>query len=161
MKRFFLSTALLLCLPSANATLITTSPQDICAAGTSSGLVTRGWKNIGVGFGCSSPYKDIGTGDPLANNLAFYATGQSNQATRVKIILNINSKKQSKQATQELVNIARTVLAATTGQALSKRLEQALRNGKNAEEVVGQAKARVVRDNWPTGAGYEVQFIVE
>ena len=61
------------------------SPKQACNAMTTVGLVTNGWNNrYEDNYGCSSPYKDIGNGYPMPNNLAFYAEGNSSKVNKVK-----------------------------------------------------------------------------
>ena len=50
---------------SAHAELQVTAPSSACSIVEHVGLVTRGWKDRGgADYGCTTPYKDIGTGYP-------------------------------------------------------------------------------------------------
>ncbi len=83
------------------------NPSEACSYMSPMGMATRGYKNPdGIGYFCSSLYKELGSGSPLANNIAYYAEGDAQKVTRLKLVLNVNSKQQAKQAHTELVKSA-------------------------------------------------------
>jgi hypothetical protein len=127
-----------------------------------SGLNTQGWKNqYDQVFDCSSPYKEIGSGFPLANNLAFYAEGSANNVSQVKLVLNVNNRSSSSSAHAALLKAATTLIEKTTGEKLTKPLIDSIKKGTNVTQRVGCSIAEVVRVDWPTGKGYEVKVIIK
>ncbi|WP_295400868.1 DUF6030 family protein [uncultured Thiocystis sp.] len=146
----------------ANATFLSTDPSTVCSYLTNSGLATRGWKNqYDNEFGCSSPYKDIGTGAPLANNLAFYVEGGPSEAKLVKLVLNINNKALAASAYAELLKAAQALSPKLTGKKLPSEISSAITNGKKASANAGVTQIEVMRIDWPTGKGHEVKVFFQ
>ncbi len=147
---------------SAQAEITLKDPAATCVAMNEIGLKTRGWKDRGSSdYGCSSPYKDIGSGYPLPNNLAFYAEGEKSSVKLVKLVLNVNKTEHAKTGHEALLHAAGILSEKATGQPLSKTLKAALSSGKSVTEKLGNSKITVIRDNWPTGLGYEVKIVFE
>ncbi len=146
----------------ASAALLVSEPSQVCSLLKDTGLATRGWKNhYDQEFGCSSPYKELGSGFPLANNLAFYAEGSSSAARQVMLVLNVNDHASASSAHQELLNVAGALSIKTTGEQLPETLKAAVKNGIEASQKVGSAMVEVAREDWPTGKGYEVKVIIK
>lgn len=62
------------------------SHSEACGFMSAMGMATRGYKNPdGMGYFCSSPYKELGTGFPLTNNIAYYAEGDAKKVTILSI----------------------------------------------------------------------------
>lgn len=142
----------------AHAELKTTSPTDVCDILNKSGLSTKGWKD-NYGYGCNSPYKELGSGYPLANNLAYYADGSVDSVTQVKLVVNINNKASAKVAHKALLDASEILSKNLSGESLPKSLINAIINGKSASHNVGKTVVDIVRVDWPTGKGYEVKVI--
>lgn len=125
-------------------------------------LVTRGYKQLfDDEYYCSSPYKDIGQSDlRAANNLAYYVTGGANVADTLKLVLNYNQPANATPATNQLVAASKTLSLKATGSDLPPSTLAALSAGRSAVEVSGEFQHEVKRDDWPTGRGYDVQYIV-
>ena len=106
MRKVITSTILisLFSVTSAEASLAITSPASVCALLNNIGLATGSWKNFYDNeFGCISPYREIGPGFPLANNLAYYVEGDKNSVTGAKLVLNVNTKSQATSAHSALL----------------------------------------------------------
>lgn len=147
---------------TVHAELTTTSPSAACSALEQVGLVTRGWKDRGgADYGCTTPYKDIGTGYPLANNLAYYAEGTQSTVRLTKLVLNVNQPAYAKSGHAELVRAADVLAKSVSGEPLSKSLRDALIDGKRSKGKLGKTGVTVIRDDWPTGRGYEVKVVFE
>ena len=161
--RFLVALSLVLgVVAPVNAALKVTSPTQVCDLMSDSGLSTRGWKNqYSQIFGCSSPYKKLGSDSALANNLAFYAEGNSVNVSQVKLVLNVNDRSSSALAHMELVKAASTLIEKSTGEKLSQSLINAIKNGIKITERVGSSTVEVVQIDWPTGKGYEVKVIIK
>jgi len=157
-----LVTIAILSASTASAELKSTVPADVCAYMSVMGLKTRGWKNQYDNiYGCSSSYKDIGTGYPLANNLAYYAEGERTVVTQVKLVLNVNNKGASNAAHSELLKAAEALTTKASGKTLPQSLKDAIKSGSKRSAKVGNSSIEVVRINWPTGKGYEIKVFIE
>jgi hypothetical protein len=138
------------------------NPSEACSFMRAMGMATRGYKNPdNMGYFCSSPYKELGTGFPLANNIAYYAEGNAQKVTKLKLVLNVNSKQEAKPAHIELANSAEALLKKALNVALPKQAKEAILTGSNGKWKVGNSDISVTRIEWPTGKGYEIKFIVE
>jgi len=126
-------------------------------------LATRGWKNdYDAEYSCSSPYKDIGADGPtgLPNNLAYYANGTGETASQLKLVLNYNVPGNPAAATRELVTNAKALAKRATGADLPADVEAALKAGKASSTDAEGYHHEVKRDDWPTGNGYEIHYIL-
>jgi len=147
---------------AANAALLVTTPSDACSLLNSHGLATRGWKHqYDNEFRCSSPYKEIGTGFPLANNLAYYVDGGPTTARRAKLVLNVNDSNSAALAHRELLKAAEVLSTKATGMPLPKEIGGAIVDGTMITRTVGPAAVEVLRIDWPTGKGYELKVVFE
>lgn len=163
MRYVILALALILPIgsPAIAATLLSKS-TDACGALLEVGLKTTGWKDRGNSeFSCITPYKDIGAGLPLANNLAYYAEGNAKSVQLVKLILNINQRNQAQVAHKELLSAASLLSVKATGKELPKNLKDAITRGTSISQKLGASSVQILRINWPTGRGYEVKVIFE
>ncbi len=142
----------------ANAELLINSPVQVCDILVTQGLSTRGWID-NYGYGCSSNYKEIGIGSPLANNIAYYADGNANSVNQAKLVLNVNNKSQQKKAISELINSSGLLSKKLAGEELPQNLTKSIKKGKQATAVVGKTTIEVTRDEWPSGNGYEIHVI--
>ncbi|MBX3517936.1 MAG: hypothetical protein KF815_13465 [Rhodospirillales bacterium] len=146
---------------TARAELKPAEPTVLCSYMQDVGFVTRGWKNYYENaFGCSSPYKELGTGFPLANNLAYYAEGNKETVTQLKLVLNVNNSKTANAAHEELLKASEALSIKATGANLPQPLKDAIKSGKKATAKIGSASMEVVRENWPSNKGYEIKVII-
>lgn len=135
---------------------------EACGLMNSMGMVTRGYKNPdGMGYFCSSPYKELGREFPLANNIAFYAEGDAQNVKKLKLVLNVNSKPNSEKAHIEFANCVETLLKMALKAALPQETKIAILTGSNGKWKINNASISVVRTDWPTGKGYDIKFIIE
>jgi hypothetical protein len=154
--------AFLLASPASQAALPAQAPAVACAHLSSIGLATRGWKNhYDQQFGCSSAYKEIGSGSPLANNVAYYVEGGSANVKLAKLVLNINNRSSASSAHAELLKAAKALLLKLSDGTLPKEIESAILSGSTANAAVEAFRIKVSRSDWPTGKGYEVKVIFE
>lgn len=138
-------------------------PQDACAyLSQVSGLQTRGYKNqYEDTFGCSSPYKELGAGSPLANNIAYYVDGNSQNANELKLVLNVNAAQSAKEAHAALLQYSDELTQKALGVPMPKDARSAISSGKSGKWTLGKAKAELMRENWTTGKGYELRYILK
>lgn len=149
---------------SASADLKLTDPGKVCSLLSDLGLKGRKWTQYDDGTsGCASDYKDIGSGAPLPNNLAFYASGVGGAANDVKLVLNYNqpgSVTASAAATKSLIAASEKMAQRALGGKLPKSVTSAIDWGRSTSELVGSGTIEVFRDDWPSGKGYEVHVIM-
>ena len=142
-----------------------------CAYLRSMNLSTdRYWRDDGEQlFHCLSPYKELGTvAEPLGlgpkNNLAYYVDGDAERIHQMKLVLNVyhnvKPRHEAKQAHQALVQAAKRLTQAALHTLLPKAAEQAIATGKPWQGTVKTATLELVRDDWPTGKGYTLDFLV-
>lgn len=146
---------------SCLAELKVMEPQQACASLAEQGLPGRKWTDYEDGTsGCASNYKDIGQGSPLANNLAFYVTGAGHTIKQAKLVLNFNQPENPGMAISALGKAAELLIPKMLGAPLPNEIRKAIVLRKPASISVGSGIVELVRDDWPTGKGYEVQVIV-
>ena len=86
------------------------------------GYATRPWAKVFEDFyGCSSKYKEIGTDDVLANNIAYYVSGNQTTATELKLVVNVNVSAKAKEAHGEFLKIAQALYLTATGKKMEEK----------------------------------------
>ncbi|MGH8214166.1 MAG: hypothetical protein ACREPZ_00470 [Rhodanobacteraceae bacterium] len=73
-------------------------------------------------YGCATSYKTLGSGYPLANNLAYYVSGNQTLAVEINVSLNVNVRDQEVSAKEQLKKFASVVSKAATGASLPSAL---------------------------------------
>jgi hypothetical protein len=111
-------------------------------------------------WGCGSSYVEIGTGSPLPNNIAYYVSGTQDKVEKLYLVINVNDRGQAIGAHKRLLAAAHELLKASLGQTLPEEAATAIENGQPKSWVINGAAVEVKRDDWPTGKGYEVHFII-
>ena len=71
-------------------------------------------------------------------------------------MLNVNNRAAAKSAHSELLKGAEALSVKTTGQQLPQALKEAIQGGKKVSDKVGISAVEVIREEWPTGKGYEI-----
>lgn len=163
MKLYF-SFIIMLSTSSAFAAIPSTNPELVCDYLTREHLPTRGWHVQDESFaGCSSNYRELGgTGMGLANNIAYYATGQGNTVSQVKIVLNLNQPQNPNRAIDALKLATRVLVQNMLKKAPPAEVTSAIQHSRgDVKANVGQATISIIRDDWPSGKGYELQVIIE
>lgn len=143
---------------SVNAELKELSPSKVCNFLSKSGLSTGTWKD-NYGYECSSPYKKLGSGSSLANNIAYYVDGSSSKVEQVKLVININNASSSSFAHSELLKFSKILSTKLSGQKLPQSIANSIKYGKAGSQKINKTLIEVVRFNWPTGRGYEVKVV--
>lgn len=147
---------------SAAAEILDPVPAKVCSLLSDAGLKGRKWvDDYGDGSaGCASDYKDIGTSNDLANNLAYYVTGVSQYVMEVKLVLNYNQPRQSSKATAALLAASKKLSERALGSGLPDSVVSLIKRGEHGSAKVGSGVVEVVREDWPTGKGYEVHVMM-
>jgi len=147
---------------SVYAVLGIQEPEEACGLMKEQGLTTRGWRDLSDDeYGCTSPYKELGVGNPLANNLAYYVTGTRTKVTELKLVLNVNNRSAATIGHEALLKAAEVLCAKATGAKLPKAAGNAIAAGKPVTTKVGKAAISVLRKDWPTGRGYEIHVVLQ
>ncbi|EKP0276778.1 MULTISPECIES: hypothetical protein [Aeromonas] len=124
-----------------------------------SNLPTSGWINHNNDeYGCSSSYFDIGTGSPLPNNIAYYVEGDSKSAHSAKLVMNINNKKQEKEAKAAFTSTAKLLSRQVVKSSIPNEFWKSIENNKNKSIIIDDKKISVTSINWPNGNGYETHI---
>ena len=145
--------------PPAEASLAITSPTAVCVLLENDGLATRGWKSYDNKFGCTSDYKEIGSGSPLVNHLAYYVDGDKNSVTQAMLVLSVHNKSQATSGHSALLSSSEELSIKLAAEKLPQTIKDAITGGKPMKAQVGQTTIKVERDEWPTGKGYELHVI--
>lgn len=126
-------------------------------------MQTRGYKSdpsLPNEYSCSSPYKVIGNGWPLENNLAYYVQGDAKTANELKLVLNVNDLRTADTGHQALTIVSHVLTKRAFGAELADEVLEALLFGLPGRWSAGSNRIQVVREDWPTSRGYEVKFII-
>lgn len=162
MLKIFVAPLVLLFSASCLADLKQTAPDSVCSFLSDLDLKGRKWTDYGDGTsGCASNYKDIGSGYPLTNNLAFYAAGSDSTVDQVKLVLNFNQTKSVGMSISALGKASEKLSLKALGAQLPNSIKKAIVLGQPLTATAGTGTIEVVRDNWPTGKGYEIQVIMK
>lgn len=146
--------------PSTDSSLAITSPAEVCALLDSDGLATRGWKVYGGNeYGCTSDYKDIGSGSPLVNHLAYYVDGDRNSVTQAALVLSVHNKSQAASGHSALLSSSEELGIKLATVKLPQPIKDAITEGKPITAKEGKTTIVVERDDWPTSKGYEIHVI--
>jgi hypothetical protein len=147
---------------SVEAVLGIQEPEEACALMKEQSLITRSWRELsGDEYGCTSPYKELGVGNPLANNLAYYVTGTRTKVTELRLVLNVNNRSAATSGHAALLKAAEVLCTKATGGKLPKAVENAITAGKPVSAKSGKVAIAVLRKDWPTGRGYEIHVVLE
>ncbi len=140
------------------------APEKACGfIGTGFGVSVRPYHRLGSydeTYGCATSYKTLGSGFPLANNLAYYVTGSQHLAIEVKLVLNVNVRSTQAEAKRELKKFSSVITQAATGIKLPTDIANAISTGSPKVIEKHGYKLQLTRDDWPTGKGYELHFAV-
>lgn len=149
----------------AELNIKSTAPSEICAYMKDLNLATSGWKNFyGNSFFCISKYKELSpSSSPTENpnNLMFSVEGDSANASQAKLVLNVNNRGTAKKAHEELLKDSEFLSLKATGEKLPKGLKNAIKTGKKTTAKVGFSSVEVIREDWPTGKGYEIRVLMK
>lgn len=142
------------------AGLDTDAPNVVAAYLDEQNLVTRGYKDDGLGYIASSPYRELSSKGVMANNLAYYCEGTSTKVSLVKVVLNMNSPKDESNAHTELIAAARLLTKKATGKELPALVQDAITKKQSKTWTQEGYNIAVLTKVWPTGRGYEIKFSI-
>lgn len=147
---------------TATAEVKQPSPEVVCQYLSDAGLKGRRWvADYGDGTsGCATDYKDIGAGSPLANNLAYYVKGEGRHVQQVELVVNYNQPQIGSTATAALVSASQKLAPKALGAKLPDSVTSLIKAGRSGTQKLGSGEVEVLREDWPTGSGYEVQVMM-
>lgn len=96
----------------------------------------------------------------MPNNLAYYVTGDQHAAKELKLVLNVNDRDNAEDGHRALAIASGFLTKAALGTYLMEEVYKALVAGRADRWKAGKNKIEIVRDDWETGKGYEVKFII-
>lgn len=161
MRTLMIAPFLLLMSVNCFADLVVTSPSEACSLLSGSSLPGGTWRDQEDGaWGCSSDYLEIGAGSPLPNNLAYYVDGGVVSPTQVKLVLNYNKPKSKDAATKALLSASSTLSQKALGVKLPAGITKAIASSQPATSQAGSGVIDVLREDWPSGKGYEIHVVM-
>ena len=91
-------------------------------------------------------------------HVAYYVEGDSQNAAELELVLNVNVAQESKKAHSILLNYSEELAKKALGTSLPKAVRDAISSGKAGQWTVEKSKVELMRDNWPTGKGYDLHY---
>lgn len=137
--------------------------KDFCALANELGYKTRGYK--ASSGGCATDMVEISPPgkNGLGNNLAYYATGESADPSKldyVSFILNVNNTSKKKNSYEELYRVSSKVGESIFGK-LPSDFKIIIINGKSKSWKENDWEIKVNTSIWPTGLGQDTRIIFE
>jgi hypothetical protein len=134
-------------------------PTVACAF-MSDKLAPGPYKNeSGSAFACLSEEKNLDPGSP-ANNIAYYAKGEAGRARLVGLSLKVNRPETAGAALQTFLEYSQQLSEKATGIPLSSATAKAMSAGNAGRGKVGSTKVEILKQNFPDGKGYELNFVI-
>ncbi|MNJ77258.1 hypothetical protein D3C77_747110 [compost metagenome] len=87
-------------------------------------------------------------------------TGEGDAVGQVKLVVNFNQPSRPGPGIQALGKAAESLAAKMLGGKLTSDVRKAIVTGTPSTAKIGSGTVEVVRDDWPTGKGYELQVIM-
>jgi len=134
------------------------NPQEACSyLDNIAGLNTNGYKSDGMGgYFCASDYKML---DNLSN-IAYYVEGSADNVEKMYIVLNANKNSDIIKLNNELINASNQLAKKVLNQELSAEIISNIKNGKEYSGKIGKNEIEIIKNDWSTGKGSDIQFII-
>jgi len=128
------------------------------------GLPTSGYDYDGLSdktpYGAISDYQQLGSGFPLANNIAYYVVGTQYEVKELQLVLNVNVLEESVEAHAKLLEYSKILYQKAFGKALPPSIKTSVTKGESGQWQFDQILVKLARDNWATGKGYSLKFTI-
>lgn len=113
-------------------------------------------------YACGTRYYLIpGSSTPgQENSLSYYVRGTPDSAKRVRILLNVTDTGNFSASSTLFVKAARELFSAAFGKAPSDEISAALDSSTPGKWSEGGFDVELRRTDWPTGKGFELNFII-
>ncbi|ASZ11189.1 hypothetical protein KTO58_19265 [Chitinophaga pendula] len=109
-------------------------------------------------WGASSDYLDLKDDEIIPNRIAYYVSGNQYIAMSLKLCLSVNAPKQSVSAQVKLAQIVKCLYKEALQRLLPSEIENGILNGYNISILDGNNKITILKDNWPTQKGFNLDF---
>lgn len=109
-------------------------------------------------WGASSDYLDLNDDEIVSNRIAYYVTGNQEIATSLKLCLSVNAPKHADSAKLKLTQIVKALYKEALQKSIPSEIESALINGYNTSMVDGDKRIKVIKEDWPTQKGFNLDF---
>ncbi|WP_243439738.1 hypothetical protein [Fundidesulfovibrio soli] len=123
------------------------------------------WRVDSNSGGCGTTYQNLPSQGVIKSNVAYYANGDSSSAKQLKIILNINDTSTADHNIQTFKHycgkLYMKLIKKPWSMEFSKEFDKTTRDGIQRSWKVNEIDFILLKKIWPTGKGYELQFIVE
>ncbi len=110
-------------------------------------------------FACSQYWQLPAVGS-VPNNVAYYIQGSQDKVDTLKLVLNVNDRETSEGCCKILAALAKELTKRAEIGGITAELDGALRNAKITKTSIGGEDVSVTRDDWPTGLGFELHYII-
>lgn len=160
-------TILLLLLPINVFANISIDPQKACKWLNDSGFKMNSyskleWPEGNWNYGCFSSYKILVGGGMPPNNIAYYVYGNKDTVRELQLFLNVNYKPKAKAAQWILSNFSDDLFQKAFGFHLPPKIHTAIERGEPGKWKIKKGIIiQLIRDNWPTGKGYSLNFSIK
>lgn len=133
-------------------------PMEACnALSDESGFLPTksGYSELSDGvYTCATLYKDT-PGGSMPNNFSMYGKGSPGEVTRVRIMLNVNVKKNAARDTKELGRLCQKMIEGLTGGSPAGFAAK-VSKGQPFESEFSGYRTYLTKSIWPTGRGFEL-----
>lgn len=117
--------------------------------------------DISSEYSCSTPYKSIDERNGrLSNNIAHYVVGDEFKAVKLYIVLNVNTKVNLSKSINFFIDASMLLTKKAARTDLTKDIVTSIKKEKSITRKVNGNKIEVKKESWPSGDGYELQFII-
>ena len=73
----------------------------------------------------------------------------------------MNNRAEAKKAHAELLKAAEVLVKKSLNKPLPANIRDAIIKGKSVSSRIGDATVEIVRDDWTTGKGYSIKFVIK
>jgi hypothetical protein len=138
--------------------------NDACDYLKDMGFNTRSYiKLYDNGYQCVTNYIEIGSQDgyTMANNIAYYVSGDQDSVNELKLVTNVNQKDKASEAINAILAASKTLTKKALGINLPENISRAILNSNNTTFKHGDVSLQVLAIDWPTGKGFEIKYIIK
>jgi hypothetical protein len=114
-------------------------------------------------YACGTKYYVIlpgSNGAELDNNISYYVRGTPDSAKRIRILLNVNDASTFDTANNVFQKAAFDLFKAAFGKEINEEISLALGTSTPGQWTVNSYIVELQKDNWPTGKGFSLNFII-
>lgn len=109
-------------------------------------------------FSCS-PYLDLSE-SILPNRIAYYVDGNMNEATTLKIVLDVSDPECFLQAHKKLGDCSRILFRNALDEELPTKIFRAVVSGSEFANRISGKEVSLIKEDWISGNGYTLKFVL-